>query len=167
METFWIHLEKETIYSHFFSHNVMQTRPHPIQSWDLDRLQSWTIKSCMKFNESKCWVVHLGWGSPGYTCKLGHESLKSSTTERKLKIWVDGKLTNKWLMKRANPMLGLIQHSIHHWLVEGGDCTPLLCTNLTSTLMPLCRLGCPVYEGCEVIGEHLKEGNQHAEMQNL
>lgn len=46
-------------------------------------------------------------------------------------------------MKRTNPVLGLIQHSIHHWLVKGDDCTPLLCTNLTSALMPLVQTWVP------------------------
>lgn len=66
------------MYSRFFSHNVMQTGPYPIQSRDLDRLQSWAIKSCLKFNESKCWIVHLGWDNPGYMYKLGYESLKTA-----------------------------------------------------------------------------------------
>ena len=38
---------------------------------DLDRRESWAITSSMKFNKSKCWILHLGQGSPPYTYKLG------------------------------------------------------------------------------------------------
>ena len=27
--------------------------------------EGWTITNCMKFNKSKCWILHLGRGSPG------------------------------------------------------------------------------------------------------
>lgn len=73
MATFWSLLGKETIYCCFFSHNVMQTGSYLMQSWDLDRLQSWAIKSCMKFNKSKCGTVHLGWDNPGYTHESGYQ----------------------------------------------------------------------------------------------
>ena len=40
---------------------------------DLDRLESWAITSRVKFHRSKCWILHLGWGNPGYTYKLAEE----------------------------------------------------------------------------------------------
>lgn len=46
----------------------------------------------MKFNKSKCQILHLGCGSPGYMYKLGVERLGSSPAERNLGVWVDGSL---------------------------------------------------------------------------
>ncbi|KAK4823659.1 LOW QUALITY PROTEIN: hypothetical protein QYF61_005011 [Mycteria americana] len=77
---------------------------------DLGRLESWTITSCMKFNKSKCQILHLGWGYPGYTYKLRNERLESSPTERDL--------GRALAAKRANNVLGSIKHSIASSLRE-------------------------------------------------
>jgi len=79
------------------------------------RLESWAVTNHIKFNKSKCWFLHLGWGNSGYTYKLGNERLESSPAERDLEFWVDGKsnlgqlcaLAAKW----ANHVLGCITHS--------------------------------------------------------
>lgn len=59
---------------------------------DLDKLEGSTITKPVKFNKGKCWTLHLGWGNPGCTERLGNEILESSSVQRDLGIMVDGKL---------------------------------------------------------------------------
>lgn len=59
---------------------------------DHDKLEGWAISNCMKFNKSKCHILHLGQNNPGYMCRVGDEKLESSPTEKDLEALADGKL---------------------------------------------------------------------------
>jgi len=44
------------------------------------------------FNKTKCQILYLGQGNPGYTYKFRDKRLEISPVERDPGTWVDGKL---------------------------------------------------------------------------
>ncbi|KAK4823664.1 hypothetical protein QYF61_005016 [Mycteria americana] len=79
---------------------------------DLDRLEEWANKNLMKFNKSKCKVLHPGKHNPGVQHRLGSTWLGSSSVERNLGVLVDNKLNMSEqcaaVAKKANRMLGCL-----------------------------------------------------------
>ncbi|KAF4799487.1 hypothetical protein TURU_054181 [Turdus rufiventris] len=89
---------------------------------DLDKLERWAITNHMKFNEGKCWILHLGQSNPGCEHRLEYERLENSAVERDLGVLVDGKLNKSHCIleaRRANPVLGCLRHSIASQTREG------------------------------------------------
>ncbi|KAK4826897.1 hypothetical protein QYF61_012085 [Mycteria americana] len=94
---------------------------HALQR-DLDRLEHWAMINRMKFNKSKCQILHLGWTNAGHQYKLGEECLESSPAERDLGVLVGSRLSMSVLCalaaKKAKRILGSIKHSITSWSKE-------------------------------------------------
>ncbi|TRZ07880.1 hypothetical protein HGM15179_019228 [Zosterops borbonicus] len=89
---------------------------------DLDRLERWAEKECLKFNKGKCKILHLGRNNPRYQYKLGADLLESNSEEWALGILVDNKLSMSQqcvlVSKKANGILGCIRKTIASRLRE-------------------------------------------------
>jgi len=83
---------------------------------DLDRLEHWAMITGMKFNKSKCQILHLGWSNARHKYKLGEEWLEGSPAEQNLGVLVDRRVKmiqqSALTDKRANLILGCIKHRI-------------------------------------------------------
>ena len=83
---------------------------------DLDRLESWAAIIRMRFNKSKCRVLHLGRNNNKYQYRLGHDLLERRSAEKDLGVLVDNRLVMSQMCalvaRMANGILGCIKKSV-------------------------------------------------------
>ncbi|KAJ7406078.1 hypothetical protein WISP_136220 [Willisornis vidua] len=73
---------------------IILLKGNTLQS-DLHKLGRWTKANRIRFNKTKCLVLHLGHNNPRQWYRLGKEQLEICSTERDLEV-----LINNWLKTR-------------------------------------------------------------------
>ncbi|KAK4830591.1 hypothetical protein QYF61_011826 [Mycteria americana] len=137
------------------------------EGWDaiqqnLDKLEEWAHVNLMRFNEAKCKVLHVDWGSPQYQYRLGDEWIESSLVEKDLVILVDEKLDMSWqhavVAQKANHILGCINRSMASRLRE--VILPLYSTCETPLGVLKAALGSPTQERHGPVRAGLEQGHK-------
>ncbi|KAF4790147.1 hypothetical protein TURU_144543 [Turdus rufiventris] len=95
---------------------------------DSDKLKKWTHGNLMKFNKTKCKVLHLGLSNPPYQPMLGDEQIQSSPAQKDLGVLGEERLdmTQPCALTAQKPNVSWTASKAAWTSGEGGDSAPLL-----------------------------------------
>ena len=110
----------------------------------LNNLTKWTELWQIKFNSSKCSVMHIGRDNPKRNYHMDDKVLDKTKAEKDLGVYVDNNLTFEEHInstaKKANRVLGMISHYITHK-------SPAVMVPLFKSLIrPIMEYGNPIWQ---------------------
>lgn len=100
-------------------YRVVQSREDQLNMQrDIDKLEAWSKRWQLPFNDAKCKVMHYGRSNPEFEYKLGGTTIKVVTEEKDLGVIFDPLLkfsNNAWKTAAAgNARLSLIKRNFRH-----------------------------------------------------
>ena len=95
---------------------------------DLDRLESWAERNLMRFNQSKCKVLHLERKKCMHQYRLGDELLERSSVEKYLRVLVDNRLVMSQQYANRTRINGLEHEHRRFWRYSRSICMPTCVT---------------------------------------
>lgn len=82
---------------------------------DLNHMVEWSNTWLLRFNASKCKVMHFGRRNQHFDYSMSSQTLESSRCEKDLGVWINTELTAedhiKTVVSKANQLMGMIKRS--------------------------------------------------------
>lgn len=105
---------------------------------DVDKLRGWAINNHTVFNKSKCCIMHLGWGNPGYMYRVRKWVCTAALWKGIWRFWLKASWTwvNSVLWQTKEQPYPGVHRTQHYYLVKGKEF--LLCSVL---VLPQCSFG--------------------------
>ena len=88
---------------------IKSAQDQVLMQTSLNNLYDWSVKWGMKFNVSKCKIIHMGKNNPRYEYHIGGERLQSDTKEKDIGVLINDNLKpSMQCQKAANTAMAVL-----------------------------------------------------------